>query len=107
KRLPEMYLGIVNVFASLSEHKLAIEAGREFQQRYPDSSKYADVALRMADSYVALKDRAGERAVLAELLDRLARNQPKGLPLVAVSPKHWSYGISPSIENLIDKIRYN
>jgi predicted Zn-dependent protease len=107
KRLPEMYLGIVNVFASLSEHKLAIEAGREFQQRYPDSQKYADVALRMADSYVALKDRAGERAVLAELLDRVARNQPKGLPLVAVSPKHWSYGITPPIENLIDKIRYN
>jgi cellulose synthase operon protein C len=107
KRLPEMYLGIVNVFASLSEHKLAIEAGREFQQRYPDSRKYADVALRMADSYVALKDRAGERAVLAELLDRLARNQPKGRPLVTVSPKHWSYGVTPPIENLIDKIRYN
>jgi len=107
KRLPEMYLGVVNVFASLSEHKLAIEAGREFQQRYSDSQKYADVALRMADSYVALKDRAGERTVLAELLDRLARNQPKGVPLVAVSPKHWSYGITPPIENLIEKIRYN
>jgi len=106
-RLPEMYLGIVNVFAGLSEHKLAIEAGREFQQRYPDSQKYADVALRMADSYVALKDRTGERAVLADLLDRLARDHPKGLPLVAASPKHWSYGITPPIANLIDKIRYN
>jgi len=107
KRLREMYLGIVNVFASLSEHKLAIEAGREFQQHYPDSQKYAEVALRMADSYVALKDRAGERAVLAELLDRLARNQPKGVALVAVSPKHWTYGITPPIANLIDKIKYN
>lgn len=107
KRLPEMYLGIVNVFASLSEHKLAIEAGREFQQHYPDSEKNAEVSLRLADSYVALKDRAGERAVLAELLDRLARNKPKGVPLVPVSPKHWSYGITPPIENLIDKIKYN
>jgi predicted Zn-dependent protease len=107
KRLPDMYFGIVNVFASLSEHKLAIEAGHEFQQQYPDSQKYAEVSLRMADSYVALKDRGGERAVLAGLLDRLARNQPKGLPLVPVSPKHWSYGITPPIENLIDKIRYN
>ncbi|HJZ67024.1 MAG TPA: tetratricopeptide repeat protein [Blastocatellia bacterium] len=107
KNLPEMYLGIVNVFASLSEHKLAIEAGREFQQRYPDSDRYAEVALRMADSYVALKDRAGERAVLGELLDRLARNQPKGIPLVPISPKHWSYGITPQIEKLVDKIRYN
>ncbi|HSB11064.1 MAG TPA: tetratricopeptide repeat protein [Blastocatellia bacterium] len=107
KRLPEMYLGVVNVFASLGEHKLAIEAGREFQKRYPGSQNYADVSLRMADSYVALKDRVGERSVLAELLDRLSRNRPKGLPLVPVSPKHWSYGITPRVENLIDKIRYN
>ncbi|MEK6324455.1 MAG: tetratricopeptide repeat protein [Acidobacteriota bacterium] len=107
KHLPEMYLGIVNVFASLSEHKLAIEAGREFQRLYPDSPSYGDVSLRIADSYVALKDRANERAVLSELLDRLARNQPKGIPLVAVSRKHWSYDTTPRIEDLIDKIRYN
>ena len=106
KHLPEMYLGIVNVFAGLSEHKLAIEAGREFQRLYPDSPSYAAVALRVADSYVALKDRTNERAVLNELLDRLARRQPKGLPLVAVSPKHWGYGITPRIENLIDMIKY-
>ena len=106
KHLPEMYLGIVNVFAGLSEHKLAIEAGREFQRLYPDSPSYAAVALRVADSYVALKDRTNERAVLNELLDRLARRQPKGLPLVAVSPKHWGYGITPRIENLIDRIKY-
>jgi len=107
KHLPEMYLGIVNVFSALSEHKLAIEAGREFQKLYPDSPRYADVSLRIADSYVALKDRNGERAVLAELLDRLARNRPKGSPLVPVSPKHWSYGITPQFDNLIDRIRYN
>jgi predicted Zn-dependent protease len=106
KQLPEMYLGTVNVFALLSEHKLAIEAGREFQKLYPDSPKYADVSLRIADSYVALKDRTNERAVLSELLDRLARNQPKDIPLIAVSTKHWSYGITPQIENLIDKMRY-
>jgi hypothetical protein len=106
KYLPEMYLGIVNVFAGLSEHKLAIEAGREFQRLYPNSPSYAAVALRVADSYVALKDRANERAALGELLDRLARNRARGLPLVAVSPKHWGYGITPRMENLIDRIRY-
>jgi predicted Zn-dependent protease len=107
KYLPDMYLGVVNVFASLAEHKLAIEAGREFQKRYPDSAKYAEVSLRIADSYVALKDRAGERAVLGELLDRLARTQRRGLPLVPVSAKHWSYGSTPALENLIERIRYN
>jgi cellulose synthase operon protein C len=107
EHLPEMYLGTVNVFAGLSEHKLAIEAGREFQKRYPESPRYAELSLRIADSYVALEDRTNERAVLSELLDRLSHNQPKGLPLVAVSPKHWSYGVTPKIENLIDKIKYN
>src|SRR6185295_15885253 len=107
KHLPEMYLGIVNVFASLAEHKLAIEAGREFQKRYSDSPRYVDVSLRIADSYVALKDRAGERAVLADLLDRISQNQPRGIPLVPVSPKHWSYGVTPGLENLVEKIRYN
>lgn len=106
KHLPDMYLGIVNVFAALSEHKLAIEAGREFQKLYPDSPSYAEVSLRVADSFVALKDRANERAVLSDLLDRLARNNPQGVPLVAIAPKHWSYGITPQIENLIEKIRY-
>lgn len=106
KHLPEMFLGVVNVFASLSEHKLAIEAGREFQKLYPESPSYAEVSLRMADSWVALKDRANERAVLLELLDRFARNQPKGLPLVAVVSKRWSYGSTPQFENLIDRIRY-
>ena len=106
KHLPEMYLGIVNVFSALLEHKLAVEAGREFQKLYPESPSYADVSLRVADSYVALNDRANERAVLHELLDRLARNQSKGRPLIAVSPKKWGYGVTPGFENLIDKIRY-
>ena len=88
------------------EHRLAIEAGREFHKLYPESPSYAEVSLRIADSYVALKDRANERAVLSDLLDRLARNKPKGVPLVAVAPKQWSYGITPGFENLIDKIRY-
>jgi tetratricopeptide (TPR) repeat protein len=106
KHLPEMYLGIVNVFAALSEHKLAIEAGREFQRLYPNSPSYAAVALSVADSHVALKDRVNERAVLTDLLDRLARNKTPGLPLVAVSPKHWGYGVTPRIEELIDRIKY-
>lgn len=107
KYMAEMYLGVINVFSSLGEHRLAIEAGREFQQRFNDSPRYADVSLRIADSYVALKDRTNERAVLAALLDRLARTQPKGKPLVASSSKRWSYGITPKVEQLVDRIKYN
>jgi tetratricopeptide (TPR) repeat protein len=106
-RLGEMYLGIVRVFSALGEHKLAIEAGREFQQRFPDSPVHAEVSLRIADSYVALKDRVGERAELGKVLDRLAEAQPSGVPLVPASPKRWTYGMSPAIDQLIDKIKYN
>ncbi|MEN3336044.1 MAG: hypothetical protein V7641_5409, partial [Blastocatellia bacterium] len=107
KYLADMYLGVSEVFAGLGEHRLAVEAGREFQQLYPNSPHYAEVSLRIADSYVALKDRAGERVILSELLDRLARLRAKGRPLIATSSKRWTYGISPAVDKLVDRIRYS
>jgi predicted Zn-dependent protease len=107
KYLGEMYLGVVNVFAGLGEHKLAIAAGREFQTLFPDSSSYVDVTLRMADSYVALQDRSNERALILPLLDRLAKTRPKGTPLVASSSKRWAYTISPGFDAMFDKIKYD
>ncbi|HKV41888.1 MAG TPA: tetratricopeptide repeat protein, partial [Blastocatellia bacterium] len=106
-RLARMYLGVIDVFSSLGEHRLAIQVGREFQQKFPDSPSYIDVSLKIADCYVALKDRTNERAVLFELLDRSARNVPKGMPLVPASSKRWSYGSTPQADQLIDKIKYN
>lgn len=106
-RLGEMYLDVINVFSALGEHKLAIDAGREFQQKFPASPAFTDVSLRMADSYVALKDRAGERALLASLLDRLARERAKGQPLIPASSKRWTYGVSPELGQLVERIRYN
>ncbi|HEY7543670.1 MAG TPA: tetratricopeptide repeat protein [Blastocatellia bacterium] len=61
----------------------------------------------MADSYVALKNRAGERQLLAALLDRLARERAKGQPLIPASSKRWTYGVSPELGQLVDRIRYN
>jgi predicted Zn-dependent protease len=106
-RLGEIYLGVVRTFAALGEDRLAIAAGLEFQQRYPASSKYVDVSLQIADSYVALKDGAKERAVLLELLDRLARDNAKGIPLVPVESRKGGGAISPLIANLVDKITYD
>ncbi|HUK91839.1 MAG TPA: tetratricopeptide repeat protein, partial [Blastocatellia bacterium] len=106
-RLGDMYLGVINVFSSLGEYRLAIDAGKEFQQQFPDSPRYADVSLRIADNYVALKDRTNERAVLAALLERSARLNPKGMPLIPSQSKRWSYGITPQIDQIIDKIKYD
>ena len=105
--LGEMYLDIVRAFAALGEHKLAIETGREFQQRFPDSQEYADVSLRIADSHVALKDRKGERGVLAGLLDRMAAAQPKGIPLVPASPKRCRCELTPQDMQWLDGMKYN
>lgn len=107
KNLGEMYLGVINVFAAMGEHKLAVEVGREFQQKFPDSPSFVDVTLRMADSQVALDNRTGERALLLPLLDRLAKSRPRGTPLVASSAKRWAYTISPTIDAIFDKIKYN
>lgn len=107
RHLPEMYIGVINIFSALGEHRLAIDAGREFGQRFPDSPAYVDVSLRMADSFVALKDRAGERNLLATLLDRLARARGRGTPLIPSSSKRWAYGITPLVDQLIDRIQYN
>jgi predicted Zn-dependent protease len=105
--LGEMYLGIVDVFASLGEQRIAIDAGREFQERFPESKSYADVGLRMADCYVALKDRAGERRVLADLLNKLAATKPAGMPLVPSSNRRWRFGSTPEFRVLVDRIKYN
>jgi predicted Zn-dependent protease len=107
KYLGEMYLGVVNVFATMGEHKLAIAAGREFQTQFPDSPSYVAVTLRMADSYVALEDRTNERALLLPLLDRLAKTRPKGTQLIPASTKRWAYTISPGFDAMFDKIKYN
>ena len=107
KYLGEMYLGVVNVFAAMGEHKLAIAAGREFQGLFPDSPSYVDVTLRMADSSVALNDRTNERSLILPLLDRLARTRPRGTQLIATSSKRWAYTISPGFDAMFDKIKYN
>ncbi|MBI3652730.1 MAG: hypothetical protein HY231_17040 [Acidobacteria bacterium] len=107
KYLGEMYLGVVQVFATMGEHKLAIAAGREFQTLFPDSPSYVAVTLRMADSYVALADRTNERALLLPLLDRLAKTRPKGTQLIPASTKRWAYTISPGFDAMFDKIKYN
>jgi tetratricopeptide (TPR) repeat protein len=101
-RLSQMYLDALNLLADSGEPRLMIELGAEFQRRFPDSPHYAEVSLRIADAHLALKDRTGERAVLAELLDRLARAKPKSEPLVPASPKRWRYGATSQIEAYSD-----
>ena len=104
-RLGEMYLGTIGILSSLKEYKRIIDVGKEFQVRFPDSPAYGEVSLRIADAYVEMNNRAGERAVLAPLLDKLARKQPKGVPLIPPSNRRLRTG--PIIEYVIDRIKYD
>lgn len=102
--LDRMYEDALKVLSSIGEYRRVIATGREFQQRFPGSRVYANVSLQIADAHVALKDRAGERAVLGALLDRLAQRRTKGLPLVPFSTRRWRP--TPDLEHLIDRLSY-
>ncbi|HEU4389234.1 MAG TPA: hypothetical protein VFV34_15635, partial [Blastocatellia bacterium] len=103
-RLGEMYLGTLGILASLNEYKRIVDVGKEFQLKFPESPAYGDISLRIADAYVQLNNRTGERAVLAPLLDKLARKQPKGVPLIPSSARRFKPG--PITEYIIDRIKY-
>ncbi|HZS47011.1 MAG TPA: tetratricopeptide repeat protein [Blastocatellia bacterium] len=98
KRLPQMYLDMIDAFAGFGENQLAVNLGKEFQTKYPKAPEYAAVGLKMADSLVALKQRVAERTTLQGVLDFLAANRPAGTLLLPVSSKRWQY-VPSSDEN--------
>jgi tetratricopeptide (TPR) repeat protein len=65
--LAQMYLDIVRL---------------EFEKRYADAPQYADVALKLADCYIAVQKFDEERAVYQRLLDYLGQRKAKGVALV-------------------------
>ena len=94
KYLAEMYLGVVNVFSPLGRAQLAIEAGREFQQLFPDSPSYVDVLIAHG-RLLCRFERPHERARLllpSCSIAWLARSQKACHSL----PHHQSAGLIPS-----------
>ena len=76
RRLPQMYLDMIDTFSSFGQFQLAVTMGKEFQTKFPKSREYAAVGWKVADAQVSLKQRAAERATLQGVLDYLAANRP-------------------------------
>jgi tetratricopeptide (TPR) repeat protein len=81
--LAQMYLDIVRLYTATKETGVAAETLAEFEGRYADAPQYPEVALKLADSYVATDKVKEERALYQRLLDYLGKHRKKnGAPLV-------------------------
>lgn len=90
-RLGAMTVNLLEAYADLGADKDLVAIGADFLARHPESRDYEFVALSVADAQARLKNRAGERAVLATLLDRTASAQPPNRPLLPRNSSRWLY----------------
>jgi cellulose synthase operon protein C len=80
--LAQMYLDIVRLYAVSREPQVASETLAEFEKRYEDAPQYAEVALRLADCYIALGRNEEERTLYRRVMDYLGKRRAPGQPLV-------------------------
>jgi cellulose synthase operon protein C len=90
--LAQMYLDIVRLYTATKETTVAAEALKEFENRYADAPQYPEVALKLADSYVAAGKFAEERALYQRILDYLGQHRHQGAPLVPSSGQSQNTG---------------
>lgn len=94
--LAQMYLDIVRLYSATKDLKVAAETLAEFEQRYADAPKYPEVALKLADAYIAVGKSDEERAVYQRILDYLGQHRVKGVALVPHSGQQASAGLQGS-----------
>src|SRR4029453_1878442 len=80
--LAQMYLDIVRLYSANKDLKVASETMAEFESRYGDAPEYAEVALKLADCFIAVQKFDEERAVYQKILDYLGQHKVKGVALV-------------------------
>ncbi|MEN3327980.1 MAG: hypothetical protein V7638_2787 [Acidobacteriota bacterium] len=80
--LAQMYLDIVRLYTDDKNLETASETLAEFEKRYTDAPEFPEVALKLADAYVAIKKYDAERALYGRILDYLGQHRTKDKPLV-------------------------
>jgi tetratricopeptide (TPR) repeat protein len=80
--LAQMYLDIVRLYAATKEPQVAFDTLAEFEKRYEAAPRYAEVALKLADCYIALGRYEEERALYRRVMDYLGKRRKVGEPLV-------------------------
>ena len=80
--LAQMYLDIVRLYTEDKDLDVASETLAEFEQRYTDAPEFPEVALKLADAYIATKKYDAERALYGRILDYLGQHRAKDTPLI-------------------------
>lgn len=80
--LAQMYLDIVRLYTDDKNLETASETLAEFEQRYTDAPEFPEVALKLADAYIASKKYDAERALYVRILDYLGQHRAKDKPLI-------------------------
>ena len=83
--LAQMYLDIVRLYTATKETAVAADTLNEFEQRYADAPQYPEVALKLADCYIAAGKYEEERALYQRVLDYLGQHRQKDAALVPSS----------------------
>ncbi|MDQ3010092.1 MAG: hypothetical protein M3X11_05250, partial [Acidobacteriota bacterium] len=126
--LAQMYLDLIRLHTSAKETAVAAALLAEFDKRYSDAPQFAEVALKLADAYIATgittDDHKRERDIYQRLLDHLGKERKKDQPLVPTSGSddpsnerpattgyppntNYGYGVSSSIHTEEDNYRYH
>ncbi|HZM97805.1 MAG TPA: tetratricopeptide repeat protein, partial [Pyrinomonadaceae bacterium] len=80
--LAQMYLDIVRLYTGTKNLDVASETLAEFEKRYTDAPEFPEVALKLADAYIATEKYDAERALYARILDYLGQHRVEGTPLI-------------------------
>jgi predicted Zn-dependent protease len=72
-QLAQMYLDIVRLYTATDERDVAARTLEEFAARYTDAPQFAEVALKLADAYLAAGKHREEQEIYARILDYLGR----------------------------------
>jgi tetratricopeptide (TPR) repeat protein len=88
--LAQMYLDVVRFYTATKDTAVAAETLAEFEKRYgppqyTDAPQYPEVALKLADAYVAVGKPREEQAVYQRILDYLGQRRKSGVRLVSSS----------------------
>jgi len=80
-----MYLDIVRLYTATKDTVVAAETLAEFERRYVDAPHYPEVALKLADCYIAAGKFTEERALYQRILDYLRQHRKEGTSLLPSS----------------------